>query len=68
MSTTENAIELQAVTRLFELASVGETHSNEFKQLESMVYARLMQCYAGIGKAAATGVHVLGVQKSYKPQ
>lgn len=63
MSTIDNAIELQAVTRLFELASVGETHSSEFQQLESMVYARLMQCYASLGKTAATGVHVLAVQK-----
>lgn len=42
----ENA-EHQAVTRLFELARSGDIDNCEYSQLDSMVYGRLEQAYAG---------------------
>ncbi|MEN1959420.1 hypothetical protein WCE41_03620 [Luteimonas sp. MJ246] len=43
----------EAVTRLFDLSRSGEVDNVEFNQLDSLVYARLIQAYecdqAGIG-------------------
>jgi len=52
----ENA-EHEAMARLFDLTRNGETDNCEYDQLDSMIYGRLEQAYAG-GEAAtvqATG-------------
>ena len=48
---SENA-EHEAVTRLFELARNGDTDNCEYSQLDSMIYGRLEQAYAGAEPAA----------------
>lgn len=37
----------QAVARLFDLAREGATDAVEFNQLDSLVYARFVEAYAG---------------------
>jgi hypothetical protein len=37
----------EAVTRLFDLARAGSVDNIEFNQLDSLVYSRLLETYAG---------------------
>lgn len=39
--------EHEAMARLFDLARSGETDNCEYDQLDSMIYGRLEQAYAG---------------------
>ncbi|MGY0611464.1 MULTISPECIES: hypothetical protein [unclassified Luteimonas] len=52
-ATTDTRAAHEAVTRLFDLSRSGEVDNVEFNQLDSLVYARLLQAYdcdqAGIG-------------------
>jgi hypothetical protein len=59
---SENA-EHEAVTRLFELARNGHTENCEYSQLDSMIYGRLEQAYAG-AEPAALQAGALQVQTS----
>lgn len=45
MSMTENDVEHQAVSRLFDLVRSGNTETLEFDQLDSLIYGRLQQTY-----------------------
>lgn len=45
MSMTENDVEHQAVSRLFDLVRSGDTETLEFDQLDSLIYGRLQQTY-----------------------
>ena len=43
----DRSAEHEAVTRLFDLARAGAVDNIEFNQLDSLVYARLLETYAG---------------------
>lgn len=45
MSEGFDAVEREAVSRLYELVRNGETDNCEFSQLDSMVYERLRKTY-----------------------
>lgn len=59
----ENA-EHEAMVRLFELARSGETDNCEYDQLDSMIYGRLEQAYAGNEPAAVQATDAIQVQTS----
>jgi len=42
---TRHGAESEAITRLFDLARAGEVDNLEFDQLDSLIYARLLQAY-----------------------
>ena len=57
----ENA-EHEAMVRLFELARNGETDNCEYDQLDSMIYGRLEQAYAGGESVAVQSAGAIQVQ------
>ncbi|MEN1971976.1 hypothetical protein WCE34_06455 [Luteimonas sp. MJ204] len=54
-ATTETRAAHEAVTRLFDLSCSGEVDNVEFNQLDSLVYARLLQAYECDEEGLRTG-------------